>query len=29
MLDLLSANKTAVLLEAGIPETTKIAHKHG
>ncbi len=26
---MLSANKTAVLLEAGIPETTKIAHKHG
>lgn len=29
MLDLLSKNKTAVLLEAGIPETTKVAHKHG
>ncbi len=29
MLDLLSANKTAVLLEAGIPETTRVAHKHG
>ena len=29
MLELLSANKTAVLLEAGIPETTRVAHKHG
>jgi beta-lactamase class A len=29
MLDMLSANKTAVLLEAGIPETIKVAHKHG
>lgn len=29
MLDMLSANKTAVLLEAGVPEGTKIAHKHG
>lgn len=29
MLDLLSANKTAVLLEAGIPENTRVAHKHG
>ncbi len=29
MLELLSANKTAVLLEAGIPENTRVAHKHG
>ncbi len=29
MIELLSTNKTAVLLEAGIPETTKVAHKHG
>lgn len=29
MLDEMSANKTAVLLEAGIPETTRVAHKHG
>lgn len=29
MLDELSTNKTAVLLEAGIPETTRVSHKHG
>ncbi len=29
MIDELSKNKTAVLLEAGIPETVRIAHKHG
>lgn len=29
MLKELSTNKTAVLLEAGIPETTRVAHKHG
>ena len=29
MLEELSTNKTAVLLEAGIPETTRVAHKHG
>ena len=29
MLNLLSTNRTAVLLEAGAPEGTRIAHKHG
>ena len=29
MLEEMSKNKTAVLLEAGIPETTHVAHKHG
>ncbi len=29
MLTMLSKNKTGVLLEAGIPETVKVAHKHG
>ena len=29
MIDELSKNKTAVLLEAGIPETVRVAHKHG
>ena len=29
MLDEMSLNKTAVLLEAGIPENTRVSHKHG
>ena len=29
MLEEMSKNKTAVLLEAGIPETVRVAHKHG
>jgi hypothetical protein len=29
MINLLSANRIAVLLEAGAPEGTRIAHKHG
>ena len=29
MLNEMSKNKTAVLLEAGIPETVRVAHKHG
>lgn len=29
MLEEMSKNRTAVLLEAGIPETTRVAHKHG
>ena len=29
MLTEMSQNKTAVLLEAGIPETVRVAHKHG
>ena len=29
MIEELSKNKTAVLLEAGIPETVRVAHKHG
>lgn len=29
MLDYLSLNRIGVLLQAGLPETTKIAHKHG
>jgi hypothetical protein len=29
MLDYLALNRIGVLLQAGLPETTKIAHKHG
>jgi hypothetical protein len=29
MIDSLAQNKTAVLLEAGVPEGTRLAHKHG
>ena len=29
MLDLLAQNKIGVLLEAGVPEGTRVAHKHG
>jgi hypothetical protein len=29
MLDTLALDKTAVLIEAGLPDGTKIAHKHG
>lgn len=29
MLDLLSDNKIGVLIEAGVPEGTRVAHKHG
>lgn len=29
ILDLLAENKIAVLLEAGVPEGTRVAHKHG
>ena len=29
MIEELSKNKTAVLLEAGIPESVRVAHKHG
>jgi hypothetical protein len=29
MLDLLAENKIAILIEAGVPEGTRVAHKHG
>jgi beta-lactamase class A len=29
MIDLLSTDKTGILIEGGVPEGTKIAHKHG
>ncbi len=29
MLDLLSQNKIGILIEAGVPEGTRVAHKHG
>jgi hypothetical protein len=29
VLDMLSRNKTALMLEAGVPEGTRVAHKHG
>jgi hypothetical protein len=29
MLDLLSENKIGILLEQGVPEGTRVAHKHG
>jgi len=29
MIDLLSRNRIGVLIEAGVPEGTRVAHKHG
>jgi hypothetical protein len=29
MLDLMAENKIGILIEAGVPEGTRVAHKHG